>query len=208
MGLSNEEWSALSAALRAFVGRRVRDRHAAEDVAQDVLAKAHAGPASGMDAPQARAWAVAVARNAVADHYRARRNGQMAPLDWEPAAGEASPPPGAAPAASGCLPHLVRRLSRRYRDAVEMSDLHGLPQRAVAERLGLSLPGAKSRVQRARAQLRDMLLDCCDIELDGRGGVLSMEPTPRTAGYCGGAARDSETGGFCIPAGPRPFERA
>lgn len=46
---------------------------------------------------------------------------------------------------------------------------------AAAERLGLSVPGAKSRVQRGRACLRAMLLRCCEIETDRRGRVVTFE---------------------------------
>ena len=37
---------------------------------------------------------------------------------------------------------------------------------------GLSLPGAKSRIQRGRKLLMEKLLDCCHIDLDRRGNVL------------------------------------
>ena len=42
----------------------------------------------------------------------------------------------------------------------------------LAERMGLSLSGAKSRVQRARDKLRDMLLSCCHFEFDRRGQIV------------------------------------
>ena len=34
----------------------------------------------------------------------------------------------------------------------------------------------KSRVQRARALLKRRLLECCDFEMDRRGGVIDMRP--------------------------------
>ena len=45
----------------------------------------------------------------------------------------------------------------------------------LGSRLGLSLSGAKSRVQRARRMLREVLLKCCRVELDRRGGVVDYE---------------------------------
>jgi RNA polymerase sigma-70 factor, ECF subfamily len=44
----------------------------------------------------------------------------------------------------------------------------------------------KSRVQRARAQLRDMLVSCCEIELDRRGGITSYQPRSGPCGCHGG----------------------
>jgi RNA polymerase sigma-70 factor (ECF subfamily) len=81
---------------------------------------------------------------------------------------------------------MVERLPQPYREAVELAEFEGLTQRALADRLGISLSGAKSRVQRAREQLRTMLLDCCRIETDARGGVVDCQRTERSDGYCGG----------------------
>jgi len=42
----------------------------------------------------------------------------------------------------------------------------------LAARLGISISGAKSRVQRARQKVKDMLLTCCHYEFDRRGAIL------------------------------------
>ena len=74
-----------------------------------------------------------------------------------------------------CIAPMVRGLPDTYRRAVELTELEGMSQPAAAERLGLSVPGAKSRVQRGRARLRAMLLRCCQIETDRRGRVVAFE---------------------------------
>lgn len=71
---------------------------------------------------------------------------------------------------------MLERLSQDYREAVTLVELDGLSQQAAADRLGLSLSGMKSRVQRGRKQLKRLLDDCCLIELDRRGGVVDYEP--------------------------------
>jgi RNA polymerase sigma-70 factor (ECF subfamily) len=57
----------------------------------------------------------------------------------------------------------------------------------LAKRLGISVSGAKSRVQRGRQQLKEMLLECCEFEFDRRGRVYDC--TPR-----GTAARRHDAG--------------
>jgi RNA polymerase sigma-70 factor (ECF subfamily) len=59
-----------------------------------------------------------------------------------------------------------------------VAEVEGLPQQAVADRLGLSLSGAKSRIQRGRAMLRVVLERCCRFEVGGRGNVVDSEPRP------------------------------
>ncbi len=51
-----------------------------------------------------------------------------------------------------------------------------MTQGEMASREGLSLSGAKSRVQRARRMLREVLLQCCRVETDNRGHVVDYEP--------------------------------
>jgi hypothetical protein len=46
--------------------------------------------------------------------------------------------------------------------------VHGLTQAEAAKRAGVSVSGMKSRVQRAREQLKAMLLRCCEIDVDRR----------------------------------------
>jgi RNA polymerase sigma-70 factor (ECF subfamily) len=48
--------------------------------------------------------------------------------------------------ASLWLDELVQQLSLKYEEAVRLSEIAGLPQQGVADRLGISLSGAKSRI--------------------------------------------------------------
>jgi len=70
---------------------------------------------------------------------------------------------------NACLP-------QKYAEALLLSDLEGLTQHEVAARLGLSLSGAKSRVQRARRLLREAFLRCCHFEFDRRGHIIDYGP--------------------------------
>ena len=93
-------------------------------------------------------------------------------LDRDRAGGSGAAVPGAP------IVELIAQLPDRYRDAVRMSELEGLSQQAVADRLHLSLSGAKSRVQRGRAKLRQILDACCSFEFDRRGNLLDCQPHP------------------------------
>jgi RNA polymerase sigma-70 factor (ECF subfamily) len=59
---------------------------------------------------------------------------------------------------------IVDRLPEPYREALTLTAFEGLTQEELAKRLGISLSGAKSRVQRGREHLKRMLLDFCDRE--------------------------------------------
>ena len=71
---------------------------------------------------------------------------------------------------------MIEGLPDAYREAIVLTEFEGLTQKELADRLGISLSGAKSRVQRARGQLKQMLLGCCQFEFDRRGGIIDCKP--------------------------------
>ena len=129
-------------------------------------------------------WVYRITRNAIIDHYRkpGRQREVSAGLSSELEVLQESPVisgmihdgDGAEPRAelAGCLRPMIDRLSKDYRDAVILVEINGLTQLAAATQMGISLSGMKSRVQRGRKQLKQMLDACCSIELDRRRGVV------------------------------------
>lgn len=167
------DWASHRAALQRFISARVPDPAAAEDIVQETLTRAYARRYTLTDETKFRPWLYSIARNAVADHYRTSSPAVRLPENL------ASDPETEEPSRSlaRCLPSLVERLPEPYRRAVELSGLSGLTQKETASRLGLSVPGAKSRVQRARKMLAGMLRECCDLEFDSRGALSGYQPT-------------------------------
>ncbi len=164
-------WQEQRSRLRGYIARRVRESDAVDDILQDVFLKAHAYLHTVKAHGSLSAWLYRIAVNAIADHYRSQRPAEDLPEEL--AAPEAERDYVAELAA--CLQPLIADLPETYRTALVLSEIEGLPQKQVAERLGLSLSGAKSRVQRGREKLRQRLTDCCEIEI-GRGGILGYEP--------------------------------
>ena len=83
-----------------------------------------------------------------------------------------------------CLRPMIERLSKDYRDAINLVELEGLTQQAAATQIGVSLSGMKSRVQRGRKQLKQMLDDCCLIELDRRRAVVDYKVRDTECNSC------------------------
>ena len=90
---------------------------------------------------------------------------------------------------------MIERLSRDYREAITLVELAGHTQQAAAKQMGISLSGMKSRVQRGRKQLKQMLDECCLIELDRRGAVSGYRARSAACDDCsseGPAGVDSQ----------------
>ena len=170
-------WSHLNSDLRRFIRRRVPDDHVADDLLQETFVRVHRNIGTLQEAERLAAWVYQIARNVVHDHHRRTLNSTVALADTENVSADDHEPQPGCPTITW-LDAMVRSLPDGYREAVQMAEVEEQPQQVVADRLGLSLSGAKSRIQRGRAMLKDLLQRCCSFELDGRGRVMGCDPKP------------------------------
>jgi RNA polymerase sigma-70 factor (ECF subfamily) len=193
LAASDLPWQELHGNLRAFIGRRVRNQADVDDLVQRVLLQIVKGLGSLRDAERLHAWVYRTARNVIVDHYRsstARR--ELANSDANDVDAADAPEVAlddetvALQELATCLTPMLRKLQPAYREAVTLTDLEGITQADAAERVGVSLSGMKSRVQRGRRQLKAVLEACCRIDLDNRGGIVGYEPRePDSCTRCG-----------------------
>ena len=163
-------WDQYSEQLLAFIRSRVADEYASEDLLQEVFLRIHLNLCCLRDLSKLESWVYQITRNAIIDHYRSRIDTlelhENLPaesyFEEEDAESELAP----------SLKELIDELPEAYREALVLTEYQGLSQKELAQRVGISLPGAKSRVQRARQMIRDMLLNCCHFELDRRGRII------------------------------------
>ena len=176
-------WVELKTNLHRFITRRARNEADADDILQEVFVKIHSNIGSVRDSTKLHSWVYQITRNAITDYYRSRRSDlslDESPDAFEIAGYEQAEAETEREEIMVCLNPMVERLPEDYREALKMSDVIGLKQAVVATELNISLSGAKSRVQRARSKMKDMLLDCCNFEFDRLGRPVSMD-----GGDCG-----------------------
>lgn len=170
-----QAWEAHQAELAAFLRHRLGNPADAEDLLQEIFLKALGQGAQFCGLRQPRAWLFHVTRNALADRLRVSHT--QIPLPEDLAAPEQdSPLP--VDGLSQCLPRVLSELSAEDRQAITFCDIEGRTQQALAAQLGLSLAGAKSRLQRARRRLRAQLEHACQVRFDADGDVIGFTPRP------------------------------
>ena len=178
----SEIWQQVHHGLRAFIAKRVADETDVEDILQEVFLHVHRGIEQLKDPQRVLAWVYQITRHAIVDHYRAPQRRRELPVGLAADMDMTGIAPTAFGAAdedsgehrselAGCLRPLIDQLGKDYREALMLVELEGLTQQAAAQRIGISLSGMKSRVQRGRQQLKRKLDDCCLIQLDQRRGV-------------------------------------
>ena len=189
-------WLEASGALRGFIRARVGDDSSADDLLQEVFLRAHERRDQLRDSEKLVAWLYRIARNAIIDHYRGRRDdgteAQQKLLELE---SEQRSEPDPVDVEREVSAHVLGAWARAridslpepYREALLLTEVEGLSQRAAAERAGVAYSTMKSRVQRGRDRLHSEILACCAVELDSRGGVIGVAPRPVSAddGGCG-----------------------
>ena len=180
-------WRELRTRLLSFFRRRVATPEDAEDLLQEVFTRIHENASALGDVESVTGWVYRTAANAVTDYYRRRGAYARAreALAAEPVSVLEREDASAEEELAQCLRPLIATLPSSYGEALELTELQGKTQGEAAESLGISLSGMKSRVQRGRSKLKDVLLDCCHVEIDRRGGVVGYEPRDRRQCSCG-----------------------
>jgi len=178
-------WQDVASRLRPFIARRVSSAEI-DDVLQDVFVRMQRGLSSLRDEDRFTPWLFQIARNSVVDHQRSRaRHVVPNASDGDERPAETSDDDrDASRSLSACVSVFVARLPSPYREAVTLVELEGLTTREAANMVGISISGMKSRVQRGRAQLREMFEQCCEIALDARGKVTDFTPRVQPKPCC------------------------
>lgn len=175
-------WQACSSQLRAYIARRISNPSLADDILQDVFIKIHENIDTLRDNTKIASWVYNITNNSIVDYYRKHK---LEPIDIDTFAEkdlstlldlESSQASCYTEHIAAGLPAMIDALPEKYSQALTMVELEGISQVELAQKLNLSLSGAKSRVQRGRQLLKDTLMQCCHYEFDRYGTIISAHP--------------------------------
>lgn len=171
------EWQNHKTQLRSYISKRVDDSDAVDDILQDVYIKASSHLHQLKSKGSLKSWLYRIAHNTIIDFYRKRQPYEQLPEDLVAETQDTGRQ--AREELAQCLRPLIEELPEKYRVPLRMAELDGISQQEIAHHLGLSLSGAKSRVQRSRVKFREHLMACCDFEI-GQDGIASYSPKVST----------------------------
>jgi RNA polymerase sigma-70 factor, ECF subfamily len=146
-----------------------QNREDAEDVVQDAFLKAYENLAGFQEQSKFYTWLVRIAVNEALMRLRRRRPERMVSLDEEVKTEEDSMPREVADWSPNpeqlytqselrdILTKTIQGLPSSFRTVFVLRDVEGLSTEETAEALELSIPAVKSRLLRARLQLRERL---------------------------------------------------
>jgi RNA polymerase sigma-70 factor (ECF subfamily) len=167
----NKVWLELNEDIGRYVCDKVNHQDHCHDILQDVYLKMIKNIDKIKEVDNIKAYLIRISSNTIADHYRTKKATATMEEDY------------VAPASSCCgnsyqelagnfLLAAINQLPDKYKEALTLTEIEGLSQKEYAEKLGISFSGAKSRVQRAREKLKDIVKQCCDYQFDRYGNVV------------------------------------
>lgn len=169
-------WDESRNRLKNFIARKVDNQADVEDILQNVFYKIHQNISELKDPEKLYPWVFQTTRNAIIDFYRERK---MTVDFSEESLGDfaavESSEKDIEEEVLQWLEPMISDLPEKYREAILLTDIQGLTQRDLSEKLDISLSGAKSRVQRAREKLRENLLECCHLEFNRAGRIVEYK---------------------------------
>jgi RNA polymerase sigma-70 factor (ECF subfamily) len=164
-------WFELHEDVHRFICSRVNHNDNCHDIVQDVFLKLASNSDAFERVENIKAYIVRIASNTITDSYR-KAKALQAPSDA--IIGLPDEVQDRTEYLSDQFLHkTISALPEPYREAIIKTELEGLTQKAYADYAGVSLSGAKSRVQRAKIKLKEQILACCDYGFDKYGNVIS-----------------------------------
>jgi len=167
------EWQNHKKQLKSYIDKQIDDPHLVEDILQEVYIKASHNLHQLSVKGSLKSWLYTITKNTIMDYYRKRKNYEELPEDIPQETKD--PIDENHKMLAGCIRPLLLELPEKYRIPLELAELEGMSQKDIAAKLGLSLSGAKSRVQRSRKKLHEIMLTCCDFEIS-KGGITGFTP--------------------------------
>ena len=180
----NDIWLKFSHPIKDFIRNQTHNADVTDDILQEIFIKIHQNLHLLREENRVAGWVFQIARNTVLNYFRIQKrqaeNQEFYQYETD----------GESPFKENNLNEMVglwleefkKNLAPKYQEALQLVDIEGITQVELANRLGISVSGAKSRVQRGRQQLKQKLIDCCPVKTDQYGNILEIE---HKNGQCG-----------------------
>lgn len=175
-------WTACRAKITDFVKIRVSNNYHVEELVQEIFIKIHKNIDKLKDNTKLSSWVFTICRNTVIDYYR-KNKPHFEPIDDFDIDEESNSDSlvdkderNLNDEIVSALQPMIGSLPEIYAQAIDLVELKGVSQVDLAQKLNISVSGAKSRVQRARQMIKESLMNCCHYEFDKYGTVIGVKP--------------------------------
>ncbi len=174
-------WSEYRASLKSFLHARVSSPDEVDDLLQEIMIKTYKSLSTLKSDSSVKSWLFQVANHTIIDFYRKRAKLKKIQSEelWYSEKND-----DIEQSLSQCVIPFINALSVESAELLRAIDLEGQSQISYAQEHSISYSTLKSRVQKARRELRDLFEDCCHFTLDRRGNIVDFEEKSNSCQNC------------------------
>lgn len=165
-----EIWEENKKQLFNFIKVKINDVSVSEDILQEVSIKLFNSIKKEGEIKNHQSWLFQVTRNTISDYYRKEKK----------VVKEVYNKSDGTEATGACVCDLSdfviqTYLPKKYGEPLYLSDIELKPQKEISEKLNLSLSATKSRIQRGRKKLKELISDCIEVSYNNRGQITDFQ---------------------------------
>jgi RNA polymerase sigma-70 factor, ECF subfamily len=173
-------------ALLGYISSRISNKSDAEDILQEVFIKIAKSINTLSDEQKLKSWIFTITRNTITDYYRNNAgNSNISITENMIDETKEELTVDSTKGLDKCLAGFIQQLPDEYRDIIIDSELNEVKQKDLAIKYNMQYPTVRSRVQRGRARLKELLLGCCAVETDSRGNIVQSTLIGNCGDVCG-----------------------
>ncbi|OJJ16556.1 hypothetical protein BKI52_32085 [marine bacterium AO1-C] len=166
-------WKKHQPELLNFIKTGTYDKATINDVLQEVGIKLYLALKKQQPIKNYQTWLFQVAKNTMVDFYREKQRHPYLQADLY---SENTDNETVTSDINDLLGFIIQTyLPQEYGTPLYLGDIERVPQKIVGYILGLSLPATKSRIQRARKKLKEVLMDFFEIQQNNKGEILDFQ---------------------------------
>ncbi len=167
-------WTDFHKELKAFIYNKTRNSADTDDILQEVFIKIIRNIDKVNQAENLRHYLYGIVRNAINDYFRNQKQ-IINQSEIEEKITDEEAQTLNTTIAECCIKPFINKLPDNYRDALLITEFQDVSQKELAEKLNISYSGAKSRVQRGKEKLKELLVQCCSYKSDVYGNIINKE---------------------------------
>ena len=167
-------WENFHKELKVFIQNKTRNAADTDDILQDAFIRIINNMDKVNQSANIRHYLFGIVRNAIYDHFN-RKKTVLYTAELKDVLSDEEAQSLNSAVADCCIRPFINKLPEHYREALLITEFQDISQKELAAKLNISYSGAKSRVQRGKEKLKELLLECCPYKSDIYGNLISEE---------------------------------
>lgn len=167
-------WEGFHKELKAFIQNKTHNSSDSDDILQDAFIRIIRNWDQVNQSKNIRLYLYGIVRNSIYDYFKYKSKGYDL-IDLKEVFTNEEVENLNATVAHRCIKPFIEKLPGHYREALLITEFEDISQKDLAVKLGISYSGAKSRVQRGKEKLKELLLSCCPYRSDIYGNIINND---------------------------------